>query len=383
MARQTRRDRPRERKGGERNERSSGGGGRCCWIPLLLFLVVLGVAFGVVFGVVPLDELKKFLGIDGSGTNSNGSNPESPTEAPVAFSFMQCPSTGDCCNGLESNCNLKPSEILWPTVHNAMHDGLLGNNKAPLEEALEAGYRGLMLDVCTCENELVFCHGVCTVGVRTFDEVIPNINKFLNQNPTEIILINFEISVNTPTPLQIWNEISKYNGMNNKVYIHNANKFPTMKELQDSSKRLLLFQHNGIDCTNTNTNGCTNRIPEFHKYTLETNWDFQNEAAIENYSQSCVGTRGTSSTQDFYLINHFVTTFLGASLSASKEINQRAALEERITECEKITKQTTNFLAVDFWQQGDLLEVAQEINKARGRRRRHRSLRSRIVDWIQ
>ena len=80
------------------------------------------------------------------------------------FRFDQCPEDGACCNGLSTNCELGVNEIMFATVHNAQHHmPPIPNNKAPLEEALEAGYRGLMLDFCKCDGVLRFCHGVCNV----------------------------------------------------------------------------------------------------------------------------------------------------------------------------------------------------------------------------
>ena len=78
------------------------------------------------------------------------------------FRFDQCPNNGSCCNGLSTNCDLKVDEILFATVHNANHHvPPFSNHGQSLEDALEAGYRGLQLDFCKCDGELRFCHGSC------------------------------------------------------------------------------------------------------------------------------------------------------------------------------------------------------------------------------
>ena len=393
---------PSQRPSGRRRERSRREIAQSCakkyFCPIFFFFAILGVAFGVIFGIIPVDHFKNLFGFevpsfgDGGTGGTTGKKTDSPTVSPTPpppVDFMRCPENGECCNGLESNCDLRPNEIMWATVHNAMHDDLLGNNRAPLEEALEAGYRGLQLDVCLCDNpetsqaEIVFCHSICAVGRRSFDEVFPNINRFLNKNPTESVLINFEISKGTPTPEIIWNTIEQYQGLKSKTYIHtNNNAFPSMRELQQSGKQLLLFKHNGIDCLNTASTGCSNRIAEFHKYALETEYNFQDEEAVANFDVSCVGTRGGTFRKDFYHINNFVTKPWGPSIEAAKIINKKDFLVERIAECEKITKVDATMVSVDFWQQGDLLRVTQDINLERGKRRRRRSLRSRFSKWI-
>lgn len=387
---------PNQRPAGRRRTRSAREMTEGCLksrlCPLFVFLIILGAAFGVIFGFIPIDNIKNFLGMEvspfGGENDGNGDNVEAsdaPTSAPTpGFVFMQCPANGECCNGLQSNCDLTPGEMMWPTVHNAMHDDRIGNNRAPLEDALAAGYRGLQLDVCLCEQKLIFCHGLCNIGVKTFDEVFPNINTFLNENPSETIMINFELSVGTPTPQSIWSQISTYGGLRAKAYIHQGGDLPTMRELQASNRRLLLFKHNGADCTNFNSNGCSNRIAEYHKYAVETEFKFSNEDAISTYQSSCPGSRGTSGRKDFYHINHFVTKTWGPSQEAAKTINLRESLEERIIQCEKIAKAVTTVVAIDFWQQGDLLKVSQEINIERAKRRRslRSRLRRRISNWM-
>ena len=63
-----------------------------------------------------------------------------------------------CCNGLISNCGLPVNEVTYAMVHNAhsSKDDLFAgyNNLKPLEEALVAGYRGLMLDSCICDGSI-------------------------------------------------------------------------------------------------------------------------------------------------------------------------------------------------------------------------------------
>ena len=332
---------------------------RCC-CPMAVFVIIFGAAFVVIFGLIPIDNFQNLFGWEipffgGKKNEDNeGDRTDPPTLSPTdpsQFSPMLCPENGECCNGLASICDLKPNEIVWPTVHNAMHDDLLGNNQKPLEDALQAGYRGLQLDVCVCEDpdtkmeEIVFCHSFCIVGRRSFDEVFPNINTFLNDNPSEMVLINLEISVGDPTPEEIWDAIQKYQGLKAKTYIHSGNDFPTMRELEQSGKRLLLFKHNGIDCSNISTNGCSNRIAEFHKYTVETEWDFEDNDAVADFQTSCAPNRGIDGEKNFYQINHFVTRTLGPSIEAAKVINARDFLEERITQCEKITNQEVNIVA--------------------------------------
>ena len=126
--------------------------------------------------------LPTFNNTGGGQSNAGPTTGTSPSPAPSAnevevYEFMQCESTDeDCCNGLDNICDLGVDDIMYATLHNAMasfEDGFLfgPNHRYKLESALEAGYRGINLDVCNCGGDIVFCHGVCSLGTRDVNEV--------------------------------------------------------------------------------------------------------------------------------------------------------------------------------------------------------------------
>jgi hypothetical protein len=105
-------------------------------------------------------------GSSGTGTGDNTGLDDAietviPTEGPT-YPFIQCGADQtNCCNGLETICDLGVNEILYATLHNAMatfEDGFLfgPNHRFQLEGSLEAGYRGLNLDLCNCGGEILF-----------------------------------------------------------------------------------------------------------------------------------------------------------------------------------------------------------------------------------
>ena len=156
----------------------------CTWPRILLLVILLAVAGVLVWKFVPWDDtINSVLDNvpipgDGKSDESNGGNKSdstttkpatpatsSPTTAP-RYKFIQCDgeTSGDCCNGLDSICDLRADEVLYATLHNGMatfEDGFLfgPNHKFQLEGALEAGYRGLNLDLCNCGGQTIFCHG--------------------------------------------------------------------------------------------------------------------------------------------------------------------------------------------------------------------------------
>ena len=97
----------------------------CCNLPkFIVFFVFLGVSLGLIFGLVDIDEIESFFTGGGGAEDSGVQNDNGGIEEPTPYQFMQCPANGECCNGLQSNCDMKINEIMYATVHNANHDDL-------------------------------------------------------------------------------------------------------------------------------------------------------------------------------------------------------------------------------------------------------------------
>ena len=142
----------------------------------VISLTVVGISLAVAACVLIRNNSPRGGDDDTGDNNTNSKNgsiaaepgavqPSLPAPAPQ-YQFIQCDreGTGDCCNGLDSICDLRADEVLYATLHNGMatfEDGFAfgPNHKYQLERSLEAGYRGLNLDLCNCGGETTFCHG--------------------------------------------------------------------------------------------------------------------------------------------------------------------------------------------------------------------------------
>ena len=183
----------------------------CCTfrkICFLLVVILILLSFLLVWIFVPWDDtindaLNKVPIPSGSEDSAvpNTVRPITVTTSPPSvspeFQFMQCDpdNTGqmDCCNGLEGICDLRADEVMYATLHNAMstfEDGFLfgPNHKSKLEGALEAGYRGLNLDICNCGGDIIFCHGeYCAVQYLTSLFVISPLREMFHHIPGIIV----------------------------------------------------------------------------------------------------------------------------------------------------------------------------------------------------
>mmetsp|Transcript_12780 Transcript_12780/g.26186 ORF Transcript_12780/g.26186 Transcript_12780/m.26186 type:complete len:370 (-) Transcript_12780:282-1391(-) len=290
-----------------------------------------------------------------------------------ATSLSVSTSCSDCCNGLESNCDLPVNQILFPTVHNAhssYENGFItASNNLPLEEALVAGYRGLMLESCLCdgllgtyllkENEgsnLGFCTSFCSSGVRGALEVLRNVKTFLEANPNEVLIVQIEITDNGFESLR-----SALNTTGLTPFIPRFSEtyiqiWPTLRQLIEANTRLLLFA-NGDEISSCKANECPDGILSSLDHFSQTDL---------SDLESCQPTLSGDVLSSFFLMNHWKNNKAKVpSEKNSMVVNSMDVLEGRFEKCES-RKRGPSFLAVDFWDVGDVLDFAEKENLKRG-----------------
>ena len=376
-----------------------------CTLPVAsFFLVLVAVALIVTWQVFPTEEiLVKFLPkfeapaspytgeeagtsttSDNNGNNDNGDGAieiDIPleTEVPISDvtsipSFMQCPTGSDelCCNGSPQNCQLKVNEMMFATLHNAMSteegDFTFGyNHYKALEKAMVAGYRGINLDLCNCNDDngngkLQFCHSVCDYGERMPQEVFTNVVNFLKEYPSEVIVLIFQATTDKG-PI-VWNdlydEMKQVQDFADLMYVHEGEgeEWPLMGDLVKSNKRIVTFFFNGGTCTD---DICPEPFLPFYKYTAETEYQSANLDDLRNVKFSCQLTRGPGGFKgDFFAVNNFVTP---PDPEASKITNTQKFLSERLTSCANYNGKRPNFVYVDFWDEGITSQLVQYANK--------------------
>jgi hypothetical protein len=289
-----------------------------------------------------------------------------PTKFCSKFNFKKkCPvACGLCtpkykkCNGLESSCYMRANELLYASIHNANHhEDPFPSHQAELEGAINAGYRGLFMDICKCNGQVTFCHGDCSYGRRDPIAVFKWINEFLDYNPRDLIIFNFEFSTGDPLPSELWNVMSQVSGFTSKVY-QKSGQWPTLKTILDSQKQIIVFQHNAPYEASPPP-----LIYDFFAYAMGTNWSFNSVSKLSDSEDSCSIRRGPNGSADFYSVNTWVTNFLGLpSPSSATTVNEYSYLKQRIADCASVMNSWPNFVTIDFWQRGDLVKVTLEEN---------------------
>jgi hypothetical protein len=343
-----------------------------------------------------------FGGGGGGGNDNNGDSTNSGGNAITDYDFLQCntTSTESCCNGLTGLCDLRVDEILYGYVHNAVatdENGftILVNHDYSLEKALTAGYRAMELDVGRCgiagtsvNAEPVFFHAQCLLGTRSIVTVLSNINTFITQNPTEVIILKLEMaddSVSIQDVADIMDTVDTDGGVSFRQRLYQKEDadtaWPTLGELVAADTRIILFYYNAASCDNQVNDsgtavGCPSGFHFWFQYGVNTQFSFDTIEDIEDTANSCTLTgAGANSQRDFFRVNAFVKI---PSRTVADTVNEETFAETRMQDCSASNSDLpVNFYSVDFWDRGDVPQTVQDHNRnliavanANNRRRR-------------
>ena len=254
------------------------------------------------------------------------------------------------CNGSADFCDRRFDEVSYPMTHNAMsnaEDGWnLPNQNFNIVTQLEAGVRGMMLDTYDEDGEIVLCHVLCGLGSRPLVDALTEIRVFLDENPGEVFSIIFESYIeNSETAAAV-----EESGLIDLTYAHTVGEpWPTLRELIEADTRVMIFQEKPGD-------EAYPWLMYFWEHAWETPFSF---AEPEDFS--CGANRGDPEAP-LFLLNHFLTSPLGGSSDLAEMVNYNPPFLERAEQCKEEGEALPNFVAVDFYDLGDLFDVTQSLN---------------------
>ncbi|HEY8582799.1 MAG TPA: hypothetical protein VIL49_07620 [Capillimicrobium sp.] len=306
----------------------------------------------------------------------------------------------DLCNGRADLCDRPLDEVVMPGTHNAMSAAtnpgwLFAQHEQFLGRQLADGVRALMIDVHMGErvgarvrtvlderkeldelrreigpaateaalrtrDRIVgsdqagprttwLCHGFCEVGAVPFVDGLREVRDFVAANPDEVVVIIIQDEGVTPADVASAFERS---GLLDYVYTGPAGPpWPTLREMIASGGRVLVFAENvaGGD-----------EVPWYHPtyegLVQETPYHFTDRSQF-----SCAPNRG-GTEGSLFLLNHWIDTSPAPRPSNAAVVNAYDELLGRARACQRERGLLPNILAVDFYETGDLLKVADTLN---------------------
>lgn len=255
------------------------------------------------------------------------------------------------CNGHAELCGRRYDEVVFPGTHNsfAARDAgfsqLNANQRSTLAVQLAEGVRVMLLDVTMDAGETALCHGPCSLGRIPHAEVLADIAAFLEAKPREVLTIIYQDDV---APAEIEADFVAA-GLDGRVYTHAGGAFPTLGEMVEKDTRLVVTLENGGPPP-----GWTHHV-----------WDLAWDTPYTFHAQdefSCVLNRGAAKNP-LFLINHWISNQLDLpSETDAKLVNVFDVLHGRALACMQETGDLPNFIAVDFYDHGDLFAVVDALN---------------------
>lgn len=269
------------------------------------------------------------------------------------------------CNGRHDLCDRPYDQVRYVTTHNAMSnatDGWVGPNQTwDVPTQLSMGVRGLMLDthragdlnllglvqVPGVDPESPYlCHSVCALGSQPLAEGLAEIRVFLDEHPGAVVTLILESYLSHAVSAAAFDAA----GLTPYAYVHGDNAWPTLGEMIDAGKRLVVLQDRAA----------TPAYPwlmNVWAHAFETHY-----SAAGPQDFSCTDNRGAPGS-DLFIFNHFLTDVFGSPALAA-QVNYNPLLQERIAECETLYGRIANFITVDFVDIGDALSTVETLNRA-------------------
>ncbi len=314
------------------------------------------------------------------------------------------------CNGHEELCDAPLDRVALASTHNSMSGAnyrgwLFAEHVGTIEEQLEGGIRGLLVDTwygaptdrgivatdfdggksreelvelygeATVEaaervsgnlgadletSEIHLCHNLCELGAVPFVDTLTDVRSFLDENPGEVVVIFIQDQTEADDVALafeqsglvelVWDEFDKAAMADDVTSV----VFPTLGEMVEKNKRVLVMAENDSGDVPWYYDGFT--------LTQDTPFSFGTVEELEDPS-SCDENRGLADSP-LFLLNHWVTTD-PPSPSVAAEANDYDVLFGRAILCGQERSLLPNLVAVNFYEEGDLLAVVDSLNGVR------------------
>ncbi len=318
------------------------------------------------------------------------------------------PASG-ACNGHDALCERSLDEVALPATHNSMSVPLPGwyssVQEAPIADQLAEGVRGLLIDTHYAdrlvggrlrtyfgsreelrrqaqqdgvspdavdaalrtrerlgfrgegERGMYLCHTFCELGGTPLEDVLDDIHDFLVSNPEEVIVI---INQDYVTP-EDFVAAATDAGLEEFAYRGpTEDAWPTLRRMIDRNQRAVFLAEN-------HAGAAPWYDLAYESITEETPYAFSKVAQLTDPARlaaSCEPNRGPDGAP-FFLANHWITTDPLPLPSDAERVNAYEPLLTRMRECRRLRGQLPNLVAVNFYRQGDLFRVVDELNGVR------------------
>ncbi len=257
------------------------------------------------------------------------------------------------CNGHALLCDRPLPAVVFAATHNAFaatDDGFIAvaaNQTHGIARQLEDGIRAMLWDVTIDADETKLCHGNCAFGSIPHVQALTILRDFMEAHPRDVVVLIYQDDAPASAVEADFAEV----GLDDDVYVHaEGAAWPTLGELIDAGTTLVVTAEFG------------GPPPAWYHHVWDLAWDTPYEFT-DPRQFDCSLNRGALGN-DLLLINHWLSTDLGLPAShLAPTANEGAMIQSRVTQCLRAAGRSPTFIAVDFYEVGDLLAVVDALNR--------------------
>jgi hypothetical protein len=193
------------------------------------------------------------------------------------------------------------------------------------------------------------CHGLCEIGATDWEQEMVRVRAWLDANPREVVSFFIEDYVTPADTAALFGRA----GLLPYVFTPTGGQpWPTLRQMIDSGRRLVVLMEN---------HGGGTAYP-----WLLPGFDWVQDTPFTNPTEadlSCAPNRGQPSNP-LFLVNYWLSNFR-TLVSDAKKINAYAVLAPYLARCRQERGRIPNYVAVNFYDQGDVFRAVDELNGVR------------------
>ena len=269
------------------------------------------------------------------------------------------------CHGESVYCLRTYDDFTFPETHNAYStvedQFLIGvNHYTGLQWQWDGGIRAFMVDSHhrsyenTSAEDVRFCHGTgqffhpCQFGEVDAFEWISLLGSLMNNSSGDVVTLLIENYV----PAEHLEFLFLETGMYNRIYTHTLGEpWPSLGDLVLSGTDLVVFWEQSQN----------DDFPWLHDFGV---FSWTTDYAEDNpEDMTCTVYRGDGSQPVWHLNNWLTSAFGLPDPVRAVEVNDYDNLLERALECWEIMDNRPTFVAVDYWEEGEITNVTITMNK--------------------
>ncbi len=322
-----------------------------------------------------------------------GGGPEPRAATPVARSGT--------CNGAFALCELRLSEAVFAGTHNSFSAAdspgwFIANQRRTIKRQLEDGIRLFLIDphwgaqddkgkvrtdfeaegrsrnrvakslppeVLKAAERLVgrlgvgdeggerdvwLCHTVCELGATRMVDTLTVIRRFLEENRGEVVILFIEPYVR---PREIEAVFKRAKLDRYVTTLERDEPLPTLGQLVNRNRRVIVFTEN-------DANGVVPWYLDGFSFVQDTPLGAKTRDELR-----CKRARGTEDSP-LLMLNHWADLF-PPRLRANRPFQREPFILQRAHRCARKLGLPVNLIAVDHYDQGDLIPAVQALNAER------------------